>query len=125
MIFCNIRFKRGTAMPRSKSEVVGKTFLREMVIAAHAISVRTTMHTLLKVLNFLRSRLRDEHNASYFSKCRDETTLSQSQSYNIFSICQYACENKFNLAMNQTNLWKYVLEPITYPFPQSIFLTYN
>ena len=54
-------------MPRSKSEVVGRTFLREMVIAAHAVSVRTTMRTLLKVLNFLRSRLRDEHNASYFS----------------------------------------------------------
>ena len=50
----------------SKSEVVGKTFLRDMEIAAHAVSVRTTMHTLLKVLNFLRSRLRDEHNASFY-----------------------------------------------------------
>ena len=64
--------KREPAMPRSKSEVVGITLLREMVIAAHAVSVRTTMHTLLIVLNFLRSRLRDEHNVScYFQYIKE------------------------------------------------------
>ena len=30
--------KRGTAMPRLKSEVVGITFIQSMVIAAHAIA---------------------------------------------------------------------------------------
>lgn len=77
-------------MPRSKSEVVGRTFLREMVIAAHAVSVRTTMHTLLKVLNFLRSRLRDKHNAPFHmfgkSYLYPNTKVIKKQNYSLFHL---------------------------------------
>ena len=44
--------KRGTAMPRSKSEVVGKPLFRDMVIAAHAIRVRTITPFSLNSLEF-------------------------------------------------------------------------
>ena len=46
------KFKRGTAMPRSKSEVVGKPLFRDMVIAAHAIRVRTITPFSLNSLEF-------------------------------------------------------------------------
>ncbi|MBR6758419.1 MAG: hypothetical protein IKM35_08105 [Bacteroidaceae bacterium] len=35
-----IKKKRETAMPRSKSEVVGNTLFRDVTITAHAIRVR-------------------------------------------------------------------------------------
>lgn len=37
-MFYNIRFKRGTAMPRLYLEVVGKTLHTDITIAAHAIA---------------------------------------------------------------------------------------
>lgn len=37
-MFYNIRFKRGTAMPRLSLEVVGKPLDTDVVIAAHAIA---------------------------------------------------------------------------------------
>ena len=56
--------KRGTAMPRSKLTVLGKPEYTNVVIAAHAICVRTTMPPLVFVENFLGFQLQDKHNAS-------------------------------------------------------------
>lgn len=51
-------------MPHPKSEVVGKPYQENMTLAAHAIREGAIMPLLLIVLNFLRSRLREKHNAS-------------------------------------------------------------
>ena len=56
--------KRGTAMPRFKLKVLGKPEYTNVVIAAHAICVRTTMPPLVFVENFLGFQLQDKHNAS-------------------------------------------------------------
>lgn len=63
-IYLTFRFKRGTAMPRSKLKVLGKPEYTNVVIAAHAICVRTTMPPLVFVENFLGFQLQDKHNAS-------------------------------------------------------------
>ena len=39
----------------------------DVVIAAHAIRVRTTMPSLHLIENFLRFQVQDKHNASFFS----------------------------------------------------------
>ena len=54
-------------MPRSKLKVLGKPECTNVVIAAHAICVRTTMPPLVFVENFLGFQLQDKHNASSFS----------------------------------------------------------
>ena len=46
--------KRGTAMPRSELEVLGKPLRTNVVIAAHAICVRTTMPPLCVIEKFPR-----------------------------------------------------------------------
>ena len=46
--------KRGTAMPRSELEVLGKPVRTNVVIAAHAICVRTTMPSLCVIEKFPR-----------------------------------------------------------------------
>ena len=51
-------------MPRSKLKVLGKPEYTNVVIAAHAICVRTTMPPLVFVENFLGFQLQDKHNAS-------------------------------------------------------------
>jgi len=45
-----------------------KTLYTDMVIAAHAICVRTTMLSLCTIANFLGSQPQDKHNASSNSK---------------------------------------------------------
>ncbi len=51
-------------MPRSKLKVLGKPECTNVVIAAHAIRVRTTMPSLAFFENFLGFQLQDKHNAS-------------------------------------------------------------
>lgn len=46
------RFKRGTAMPRSELEVVGKPLHTNVVIAVHAICMKTTMPSLCVIVKF-------------------------------------------------------------------------
>ena len=67
VICFTFRFKRGTAMPRSKLKVLGKPECTNVVIAAHAIGVRTTMPPLAFFENFLGFQLQDKHNASFLT----------------------------------------------------------
>jgi len=54
VISSTFRFKRGTAMPRLQLKVLGKPARTDMVIAAHAYSVGTTMQTSCSLFeNFL------------------------------------------------------------------------
>ena len=67
VISSTFRFKRGTTMPRSKLKVLGKPECTNVVIAAHAICVRTTMPPLAFFENFLGFQLQDKHNASFLT----------------------------------------------------------
>lgn len=53
-----------------------KTLYTDMVIAAHAICVRTTMLSLCTIANFLGSQPQDKHNASSNSKMSWRELLS-------------------------------------------------
>ncbi len=44
-----------------------KALCTDVTIAAHAISVRTTMLSLYTIENFSGSQLQDEHDASYYT----------------------------------------------------------
>ena len=74
--------KRGTAMPQLQMKVLRKPVQTDVVIAAHAIRVRTTMLSLHLIENFLRFQVQDKHNASSFSHMSlDGVTSIQLQNY--------------------------------------------
>ena len=70
--------------------------MHECGIAAHAICVRTTMLSLCSVLNFLRSRLTREHNASYFLMSWKELPLSECKISYFMDVLHYI-EKNYNL----------------------------
>ena len=70
--------------------------MHECRIAAHAICVRTAMLSLCSVLNFLRSRLTREHNASYFLISWKELPLSECKISYFIDVLHYI-ERNYNL----------------------------
>ena len=66
-------------MPRSKLKVLGKPEYTNVVIAAHAIHVRTTMPPLVFFENFLGFQLQDSITLLFIFICLGEKVSIQLQ----------------------------------------------
>lgn len=73
-------------------EVLRKPEYTNVVIAAHAIHVRTTMPPLVFFENFLGFQLQDKHNASFLylpAMSLDMSFLNPQQKYNLIVNYKY------------------------------------